>query len=81
MSETNGKNAHYHAEATVLEGHLKLPLVQQIEPQAHVKLAREGGYFRSARRITGWNRSSPSAPPTPMSRATAATSRARAGTP
>jgi hypothetical protein len=35
----------YHAEATALAGHLKLPLVQEIKPQAHVKLPCEGGYI------------------------------------
>ena len=35
----------YHAEATVIEGHLTLPFHQQIGRQAHVSLAPEGGYF------------------------------------
>jgi hypothetical protein len=35
----------FHAEATALGGHLKLPLVQEIRPQAHVKLPSEGGYI------------------------------------
>ena len=35
----------YHAEATAIGGHLKLPLVQEIKPQAHVKLPCEGGYI------------------------------------
>ena len=35
----------YHAEATALGGHLRLPLVQEIKPQAHVKLPCEGGYI------------------------------------
>jgi hypothetical protein len=35
----------YHSEATVLEGHLELPLVQQIYPQAYAKIPEEGGYL------------------------------------
>lgn len=45
MSEVNGRTHHYNAEATILSGHLKLPLVQQIEPQAHARLREEGGYL------------------------------------
>lgn len=45
MSEVNGRTHHYHAEATILSGHLRLPLVQKIEPQAHAKLRDEGGYL------------------------------------
>lgn len=35
----------YHAEATVLEGDLELPLIQEIKPQAYIKLPELGGYF------------------------------------
>ena len=35
----------YHAEATVLEGHLQLPVVQEIKPQAHLKIPEQGGYL------------------------------------
>jgi len=35
----------YHAEATALKGHLKLPVAQEIEPQAHTKLPEAGGYL------------------------------------
>jgi hypothetical protein len=35
----------YHAEATVLQGHLTLPLVQEIQKQAHSQLPEEGGYI------------------------------------
>ncbi|HTA80963.1 MAG TPA: choice-of-anchor P family protein [Terracidiphilus sp.] len=35
----------YHADATILSGNLSLPLVQQIEPQAHAHLREEGGYL------------------------------------
>jgi hypothetical protein len=45
MSETNGRTHSYHAEASVLEGHLELPLVQKIHPQAYAKLPEEGGYL------------------------------------
>ena len=45
MSETNGRTHTYHAEASVLEGHLELPLVQKIHPQAYAKLPDEGGYL------------------------------------
>ena len=44
-SEANGRTHRYHAEATVLSGHLRLPLVQKIEPQAHSRLREEGGYL------------------------------------
>jgi hypothetical protein len=36
---------NYHAEASILEGHLKLPLVQEIKTQAYAKLHEKGGYF------------------------------------
>jgi hypothetical protein len=50
MSETNETTKTnlkhiYHAEATVLEGDLELPLIQEIKPQAYVKLPELGGYF------------------------------------
>src|SRR5215469_11907277 len=45
MSEVNGRTHNYHAEATILSGHLQLPLVQKIEPQAHSQLKVEGGYL------------------------------------
>jgi hypothetical protein len=35
----------YHAEASALKGHLKLPIAQEIEPQAHTKLPETGGYL------------------------------------
>ena len=41
----NGRTHHYHAEANILSGHLRLPLEQQIKPQAHTHLPKEGGYF------------------------------------
>lgn len=45
MAETNGRTHTYHSEATVLEGHLRLPLEQEIKPQASVKLPEQGGYL------------------------------------
>ena len=42
---TNGRSHTYHAEASVLEGHLRLPLEQEIKPQAYAKLPDQGGYF------------------------------------
>jgi hypothetical protein len=45
MSEVNGRTHHYNAEATILSGHLQLPLVQQVKPQAYAKLPDEGGYI------------------------------------
>jgi hypothetical protein len=45
MSESIERVHSYHAEATVLEGHLQLPLVQEIKPQAHLKLPEHGGYL------------------------------------
>jgi hypothetical protein len=35
----------YHAEAEVLKGNLRLPLVQEIKTQASAKLGEEGGYL------------------------------------
>jgi hypothetical protein len=45
MSEGNGRQHHYHADAKVLEGHLLRPLEQEIKPQAPATLAPEGGYI------------------------------------
>src|ERR1700733_5937460 len=45
MTDVNGKTHQYNAEATVLSGHLRLPLEQQIKPQAHAILPAEGGYL------------------------------------
>jgi hypothetical protein len=42
----NGPVTHrYHAEATALEGELKLPLAQTIERQAYAKVHEDGGYL------------------------------------
>jgi hypothetical protein len=45
MSEVTERIHTYHAEATALGGHLSLPFSQDIEAQAHTKLAQKGGYF------------------------------------
>ena len=45
MSEAIVREHSYHAEATVLEGHLRLPLAQEIKPQAYAKLPDQGGYL------------------------------------
>ena len=45
MTDVNGRTHQYNAEATVLSGHLRLPLEQQIKPQAHAILPAEGGYL------------------------------------
>jgi hypothetical protein len=45
MSDTLGRTHTYHAEASILEGHLELPLVQAIKPQAYAKLPERGGYL------------------------------------
>jgi hypothetical protein len=46
MSNGDVKRVHrYHAEAEVLKGDLRLPLVQEIKTQASAKLAEEGGYL------------------------------------
>lgn len=36
---------HYHAESTVVFGHLRLPFTQVIERQAHAKVPGKGGYL------------------------------------
>jgi hypothetical protein len=41
----NGRTHHYHADAAVLTGHLRLPIAQKISPQTHAALPAEGGYF------------------------------------
>jgi hypothetical protein len=45
MTDVNVRTHQYNAEATVLSGHLRLPLEQQIKPQAHAILPAEGGYL------------------------------------
>jgi hypothetical protein len=45
MSDIDVRIHEYHAESTVIEGHLTLPLVQAIKPQAYAKLPSEGNYL------------------------------------
>lgn len=45
MPPPTDRTHSYHAEASVLFGSLKLPLVQQIQTQAYAKLPEEGGYL------------------------------------
>jgi hypothetical protein len=45
MSEQNGRNHTFHAEAAVLHGRLELPLDQEIPTQTYLKLKQDGGYF------------------------------------
>jgi hypothetical protein len=45
MPEEVRRHHAYHAEAHVLQGHLRLPLVQEIKIQAYARLAEEGGYI------------------------------------
>ena len=45
MPEEFEREHSYHAEATVLAGHLQLPLVQEIKPQLYAKLPERGGYL------------------------------------
>ncbi len=41
----NGRTHQYHAEATSLTGKLNHPLPQEIVPQTHARLPKEGGYL------------------------------------
>lgn len=43
MAET--RTHIYHSEASILEGHLEIPLEQTIHPQAYLKLQESGGYL------------------------------------
>lgn len=45
MADESNREHWYHAEATVLEGHLRLPLEAVIKPQAFAKLRERGGYL------------------------------------
>jgi len=45
LADTNGRTHTYHAEAWVLDGHLQLPLEQEIKRQAYANLNPEGGYL------------------------------------
>jgi hypothetical protein len=43
--EVNGRTHDYNAEATVVSGSLKLPLVQEVRPHARIGLQNSGGYI------------------------------------
>ncbi len=45
MTEGTKRHHHYHASATAISGHLKLPIKREIRPQAHAHLPAEGGHF------------------------------------
>jgi hypothetical protein len=45
MSDEFKREHSYHSEATVVAGHLRLPLEQEIKPQAFAKLPERGGYL------------------------------------
>jgi hypothetical protein len=45
MTERTERYHRYHATATAISGHLKLPLATKIEPQAHLDLPEEGGHL------------------------------------
>ncbi len=45
MDQIAGRTHHYHGEATVLAGHLVIPLQQEIGRQAHANLPAQGGYI------------------------------------
>jgi hypothetical protein len=43
--EVKGRTHHYYAQATVLSGYLRLPLVQEVRAQARITLPDSGGYI------------------------------------
>lgn len=43
--EVNGRKHHYHAEATIVSGFLRLPLAQDVQSQARTALPETGGYL------------------------------------
>lgn len=45
MPENIGRTHDFHASATIISGHLKLPLEREIRPQAYAQLHSDGGYF------------------------------------
>lgn len=44
MSDTNGRTHTYHADAIILDGHLRLPVEKQIKPLGVLSLPERGGY-------------------------------------
>jgi len=47
MPDTQARTHKFHAEAKVLSGRIHRPLSREIQPQAHIKLPPEGGYFHT----------------------------------
>lgn len=45
MSDQTERHHHYHATATAISGHLKLPLETEISRQAHAELPQKGGHL------------------------------------
>lgn len=45
MSESPERHHRYHATATAISGHLKLPLETEISRQAHAELPQKGGHL------------------------------------
>ncbi|MGB0065968.1 MAG: hypothetical protein WBP85_16110 [Terracidiphilus sp.] len=45
MTEPIERHHHYHATATAISGHLKLPLESEISRQAHAELPKKGGHL------------------------------------
>jgi hypothetical protein len=45
MKKSVARKHRYHATATAISGHLKLPIETEIAPQAHSKLPSKGGHF------------------------------------
>jgi hypothetical protein len=52
MNQIDERTHHYNADATVIEGHIVLPLDQEIDRQAHSFLPAHGGYF--SRRVENY---------------------------
>ena len=52
MPEDYKRSHNYHASAIAISGHLRLPLVREIRPQAKTELHGDGGTSRSASRIS-----------------------------
>ena len=45
MSQNIERHHHYHATATAISGHLKLPVESEISRQAHAELPQKGGHI------------------------------------
>jgi len=47
MPSTSQRTHEFHAEAKIMDGTIRHPLKRDIQPQAHSKLPKEGGYYHS----------------------------------